>query len=214
MAKRIHQHENYRTVGVLQVLNEPVRIWEDHEKAAFMIESFYPEAYNRIRNMELSLGIEQEDQLRIQYMSSAWGSGNPKTDLPKDATNLLFDTHRYYAFGKNYTTKQELMDEVCNDRDRPDKVIVGECSMAVKTDNKREFAIQSDKVDIEQQKEWYKGYWGAQAAIYEKAGGWIFWTWKCDLINGYDNWRWCYQSAVRNNVLDKDARAAANFSSC
>lgn len=218
MTERIHQNNKYRTVGVLQVLNEPVQDLTSPSKAASVIKDFYPTAYDRIRDKEKSMGVRDSDQLKIQFMASSWGTGDPKAYL-QNPVNLLFDDHKYYYFGDVYSKKTEVMNAVCNrDRDRPAKMAVGECSLGIKYDpakSAREFSLNPAKVSsLAAQKEWYKSFWGAQAWSYERGGGWIFWAWKCDHINETKDLAWCYQNAVKNGIIPKDASSAAGLSPC
>lgn len=68
MAERIHTNGNYSTVGMLQVMNEPVHVNPWMDKAADMIKNYYPAAYQRIEDKEKSLGIAKADRLHIQFM--------------------------------------------------------------------------------------------------------------------------------------------------
>jgi glucan endo-1,6-beta-glucosidase len=68
MANRIHTHDSYTTVGMLQVMNEPVHVKPWMDKAADMIKNFYPKAYQRIEDAEKSLKISKADRLHIQFM--------------------------------------------------------------------------------------------------------------------------------------------------
>ena len=85
-------------------------------------------------------------------------------------------------------------------------------SLSVNTDveNNDEFAIR-DRPD---QVEWYRSYWAAQVQAFEKSGGWVFWTWKCNWIGGYDEWRWCYQAAVAAGAIPEDAGSSGESSPC
>ena len=49
---------------------------------------------------------------------------------------------------------------------------------------------------------------------FEKSGGWVFWTWKCNWIGGKDEWRWCYESAVAAGAIPEDATTASSISPC
>lgn len=68
MAERIHTNDSYRTVGTLQVMNEPVHASDYSSLAADMIANFYPGAWNRIRDREDKLGVSSSDRLHIQMM--------------------------------------------------------------------------------------------------------------------------------------------------
>lgn len=80
MTKRIHTHGSYTTVGMLQVLNEPVHVDPWMDEAADMIKNFYPNAYQRIRDVETDLGVADADRLHIQFMVSAFRLGLSFTD--------------------------------------------------------------------------------------------------------------------------------------
>lgn len=220
MTRHIHANDNYSTVGVLQVLNEPLRSDQSSSKAEDMIRNFYPQAYARIRDTEKSLGVADSDQLKIQYMGSDWGSGNPKEHLPSDAVGLLFDSHKYYAFGDRYDSRKNVSDDVCRDNARPEKKIVGECSIGIRFKQSDESAAQAfsfelDQVgDIDSKKAWYRSFWGAQAKIYEQGGGWVFWAWKVDHINATKDLVWSYQNSVKGGIIPEDASAAAASSFC
>jgi len=217
MAQRIHSNGNYRTTGVLQVMNEPVHAADYPTEAADMIENFYPAAYTRIRATERSLGVHPRHQLKIQYMGKAWGSGDPTSSLPANATDLLFDDHRYYKWDTTVDqTKDGYVSAACSDDRGGDDIIIGEWSLAISDDyqSKPEFTIGSNAADITSQKEWYQSFWAAQVQTFERSGGHIFWTYKCNWIGGVDEWRWCYQSAVANGVIPEDVSSAVSLSLC
>jgi hypothetical protein len=71
MAERIHTNEAYWTVGMLQVMNEPVHANQYPSEAAYMISDFYPRAWQRIRDAEARLGVADADLLHIQFMVRA-----------------------------------------------------------------------------------------------------------------------------------------------
>lgn len=217
MTLRIHSHPNYGTVGVLEVMNEPVHASDFPEQAADMVESFYPAAYIRIRAAERALRVPKFQQLKVQYMGTAWGSGDPTSSLPNNATNLLFDDHRYYKWDASVEqSKQGYLDAACSDERGGSDLIVGEWSLSINDEyqSSPEFAIGSNEADLDTQKLWYQSFWAAQVQAFERSGGWIFWTWKCNWIDGQDEWRWCYQSAIENGVIPKDASAAVSLSPC
>jgi hypothetical protein len=70
MANAIHTHTQFRNVGMLEILNEPI---QDTSKTGSMLSSFYPGAYSAIRAAESSLGIGQNNLLHIQAMNQKWG---------------------------------------------------------------------------------------------------------------------------------------------
>ncbi|KAK7750060.1 hypothetical protein SLS62_008053 [Diatrype stigma] len=211
MAERIHTNEGYRSVFMLEVLNEPIRTWEYPDLAADMIANFYPAAWSRIRAKESELGVAESNQLYIQMMGDIWGSGDPKSKLA-DTNFAKFDDHRYYKWDSSVTkTKDGYMTAACND-DRGDNII-GEWTISVADDvqDNGEFNIDGSPAE---QVDWYQKFWAAQAQTFEKSGGWIFWSWKCDWIGGKDDWRWCYESAVAAGAIPKDASSASSISPC
>ena len=79
----------------------------------------------------------------------------------------------------------------------------------------RAFSFAADLVgDVDAKKAWYRSFWGAQATAYERGGGWIFWSWKCDHIDETKDLTWCYRNAVEKGIIPKDASTAAGFSGC
>lgn len=99
----------------------------------------------------------------------------------------------------------------CSDNRGGDDIIIGEWSLSVADDyeNNDEFSIDNDGAA-----DWYKQWWAAQVQAFEKSGGWVFWTWKCNWIGGKDEWRWCYQSAVAAGAIPTDAGSASTISVC
>ncbi|CAG2005534.1 unnamed protein product [Fusarium graminearum] len=196
MTKRIHTNGNYTTVGMLEVLNEPVHVPKWKDEAADMIKNYYPNAYKRIQAMEGYL------------KGKSWGSGDPRTSLPDEDT-VFFDAHRYLSFDNRIAgNKKAYIQTACKD-DMGRHVFVGEWSLSVNSTLKN-----TDEFKVDGQETWYKAYWAAQAESFEKSDGWFFWSWKCDGKLGKQDWRWCYQSAVAAGVIPKDASSAASLSPC
>uniref|UniRef100_A0A8H7K9G3 glucan 1,3-beta-glucosidase n=1 Tax=Bionectria ochroleuca TaxID=29856 RepID=A0A8H7K9G3_BIOOC len=211
MADRIHTTPNYWNVGMLQVMNEPVHASGYSAEAADMIANYYPKALERIRAAEHRLNTADANLLHVQFMGDAWGSGNPTANIP-DKKFLSFDDHRYYKWDPSVTTtKDGYINAVCKDN-RGSDIIIGEWSIAVAdaVESNNEFGIRgrSDQAD------WYRKYWAAQVKTFEKSGGWVYWSWKCNWIGGFDEWRWCYKSAVNAGVIPKDVTKAALLSPC
>lgn len=70
MTERIHTNTSYRTVGMIEVINEPIKRRVNATDADDELVNFYPAAWDRIRGRESELGIAKEDMLHIQYMVS------------------------------------------------------------------------------------------------------------------------------------------------
>ncbi|KAG5931240.1 hypothetical protein E4U53_001883 [Claviceps sorghi] len=211
MTEIIHTNPAYKSVGMLQIMNEPVQARSKPAEAADMIKTYYPLAWKRIRAREQKLGVKDQDRLHIQMMGKVWGSGDPTTSLPS-TDFAAFDDHRYYKWDNSFPkTKAGHLSAACKDR-RQDGIIVGEWSLAPNGDvtNNAEFAIQNRK----DQAEWYKKFWAAQVQAYEKSGGWVFWSWKCNWMNGRDEWRWCYKSAVAAGAIPGNAASARSIAAC
>lgn len=234
MTNRIHTNGNYSSVGMLQVLNEPMHgsKWEKYTTS--MIKDFYPAAYKRIQAAETKLGIPNSKRLHIQFMvciyssnpsdsksrrltssqGKGWGSGDPRTYLPTGSENYtFFDSHRYYSFDTNVpNNKKGYITSACKDNLGGDNLVIGEWSLSVNSSIRttKEFEIDNRPDQVE----WYRAYWAAQAQAFERSGGWIFWTWKCNKINKINEWRWCYKSAIRAGVIPEDARKGNELSPC
>lgn len=68
MTERIHTNATYASVGMLEVLNEPVHSGDFPDQAADMVNTYYPLAWNRIRDTESKLGVSDDKRLHIQFM--------------------------------------------------------------------------------------------------------------------------------------------------
>ncbi|KAL7622465.1 hypothetical protein AAE478_007971 [Parahypoxylon ruwenzoriense] len=212
MTQRIHTNENYFNVGMLQVMNEPVHAGDYPDLAADMVANYYPGAWTRIRNQEKQLGVKDSDLLHIQMMGNAWGSGDPTSHLP-DRNFAFYDDHRYYKWdGSVKTTKDGYISAACRDNRGGSDIIVGEWSLSVA--DSVQFNDEFQIKDRPDQVGWYRKYWAAQAQAFEKSGGWVFWTWKCNWITGFNEWRWCYQSAVAAGAIPRDAASASPRKMC
>ncbi|RMZ83044.1 hypothetical protein DV738_g1316, partial [Chaetothyriales sp. CBS 135597] len=206
LTERVHTTTAYRNVGMIEVMNEPVHTSAYASQAADMVQNFYPPALNRIRAVESSICVASSDQVHVQYMAKAWGSGDPTTYLT-DTYFTSFDDHRYIKWDTSVTrTRDGYLQAACN-YDNPD-VVVGEWSLGIadSVSSSSQFAITNATSELI---DWYQQYWAAQASGYEKGIGWVFWSWKCNKINYIDEWRWCYQSAVNAGVIPTDASQAA-----
>ncbi|KAJ4328908.1 hypothetical protein N0V84_000696 [Fusarium piperis] len=205
MTKRIHTNGNYTPVGMIEVMNEPVRSGRWKTEATDMRKNFYPKAFHRIQAMEDYLDVAESDRLHIQFMGKAWGARDPREYLP-ESDLIFFDSHRYLSFDNRIPgNKRPYIETACDDY-MGENVYVGEWPLSVNSTLKN-----TDEFRVDGQETWYRNYWAAQVEPFEKSDGWFFWSWKCV---GKVDWRWCYKSAVAASVILKDARKAAIISQC
>ncbi|EHK97475.1 putative Glucan endo-1,6-beta-glucosidase B [Glarea lozoyensis 74030] len=86
----IHRWPAFRTVGMLEILNEPS---QDPSVTTGLLDQYYPGAYAAIRAREAKIGIGGDQSLHVQVMNTLWGSGNPETFLT-DKQFMAYDDHR------------------------------------------------------------------------------------------------------------------------
>ncbi|EPS29361.1 putative beta-1,6-glucanase [Penicillium oxalicum 114-2] len=194
MTGLIHSVNEFRNVGMLEVVNEPV---QENDKASSMRQNYYPKAFERIRANETSAGIDKNDYLHIQMMDQLWGSGDP-TQYIDDLYYAAYDDHRYLKWDTSVEVSHDsYIQTSCNDkRDSNTPTIVGEWSLGVPDDVER-----TSDWDPSSQTDFYSKWFAAQVHSYEEQQGWVFWTWKADLG---DDYRWSYQDAVKRGVIPKD----------
>ncbi|BBN00763.1 endoglucanase [Marchantia polymorpha subsp. ruderalis] len=215
IAKIKHTNPNFATVGTLEVMNEPRSVTD--EQRASLRNEFYPNAYNRIRQVEDDLNIAQEKRLHIQMMATSWGEGDPDLSWGGHSPYLaLYDDHKYLVWDTGVpATRRDYMYHSCynnvgagsNSNDKP--LLVGEWSLGVRDGTNSEFNLtRSDAV------EWYKGWFAAQLHDYEMQKGWVFWTWKIDQLDGQNDFRWGYQRAVKAGVIPTNPAKAIAMNIC
>ena len=68
MAYIIHTNSNYRNVGMLEVVNEPIGQVNSPTDSMSMRQTYYPTAWSRIRASEAALNVSPENLLHIQMM--------------------------------------------------------------------------------------------------------------------------------------------------
>lgn len=190
MTNRIHTNSAYSTVGMIEVLNEPV---SSHDGSRYpapgevpgLVQTYYPGALKAVRDAEAALGISGSRALHVQFMSSKWDSGNPRaTSAVANDPNTAFDDHNYIGFALGETGDQgALMNSACTDSrvvSGQSFTITGEWSMTSGVD-------PSDTA-------FFKKWFTAQQQLYEKPGmsGWVYWTWKTELNDP----RWTYSDAT------------------
>lgn len=193
MTNVIHTNSAYRTVGTLQVLNEPSK---GH---ASMISEFYPKAYAAVRAAESAISISSANQLHVQFMSKTWGSGDPSANLPSGFTNVWFDNHRYLKYAPNIAGNQAAyLKASCHDdlsASGETSLVIGEWSLSTADQDSAAFQIKDSSNNGFYQK-WFK----AQTIAYEKQAGWIFWSWKAEI----GDWRWSFRDAVNAGIIPKN----------
>lgn len=198
---QIHTLPEFANVGAIQVINEPVQNSDKDERTKQWTDSmrrdFYPAAYKRIRKAEQAAGIADANTgLRIMYMNTGWWSGDPKEYLPSDASNLLFDDHRYIKWANDQGQDHDsYMRTSCNDdRSGDGDVITGEWSLSAPlTGGDDPYWNPSSN------KDWYLGWFAAQARSYEKQYGWVFWSWKM-----VGDSRWSFKDAIADGLIPRD----------
>lgn len=204
LTTQIHSNTNYRNVGMIGVVNEPI---QNADTVATMRSSFYPAAYAAIRSAESALGVTSNNYLHIEYMNSLWGSGNPNQYL----TNTYFaayDDHRYLKWDSSVTVSQSsYISTSCNDnRGANTPTVVGEFSLSVPDD------VQwTSGWEPSTQQAFYKKWFAAQVTSYETYTlGWVFWTWKSQL----GDYRWSYQDAVAAGVIPTNPQDVYSYGAC
>ena len=66
MTNMIHTNNNFRNVGMIEVLNEPLQ--NTPGTTGSMLSEFYPTAWQKIRSAEDALGVAGNNRLHIQMM--------------------------------------------------------------------------------------------------------------------------------------------------
>jgi len=204
MTDRIHNNPDYKTVGMIEVLNEPVSRHDAGNRYPApgqdpgLIEKYYPAALKAVRDTEASLKVSDDKKLHVQFMSKKWDSGDPRTQSSIANDPLVaFDDHNYIGFALNddqhsNADPSKLMHSACTDNrvvDGQDFTFTGEWSMTSDYDWK--------------DKEFFNKFFTAQQQLYEEPGmsGWVYWTWKTET----DDPRWTYSYATYLGYVPTDA---------
>ncbi|KAN0070042.1 Glycoside hydrolase superfamily [Elaphomyces granulatus] len=204
MANMTHTNNNFRNVGMLEVVNEPENSPDDADSVR---SNYYPQAFTRIRAVEQQLGLNKSRYLHIQMMDQRWGSGDPNQYLT-DTYFAAYDSHTYLKFSNTPVDQNTYITTSCNDdRSGSTPTIVGEFSMAVP--DAEDWTPQWDP-NSSSNKEFYQRWFAALITEYEKQVGWIFWTWKNDL----GDLRWEYDAAVQAGIIPKDLQSVYNMNVC
>ncbi|KUL91588.1 hypothetical protein ZTR_01680 [Talaromyces verruculosus] len=199
----IHSSDSFRNVGMLEIVNEPVR---DPSSVGTMRSTYYPGAFSIIRATERALGITANNKLHIQMMNNLWGSGDPTSYLT-DNYFAAYDDHRYIKWDTRVAVSQDnYIRSSCADHrggDRP--TIVSEWSLSVPDD-----VQDTADWDPSTNQEFYAKWFAAQVIAYERHEGWLFWSWKSEL----GDYRWSYQDAVAAGVIPKDLDSVYDMGVC
>ncbi|PVH74601.1 glycoside hydrolase family 5 protein [Cadophora sp. DSE1049] len=209
MTTLIHTNRNFRTVGMIHVVNEPE--WDFPSVRS----EFYPTSYKKIRAVESRLRVKPKKEVHIQFMDTKWGAGNPNEFLPKNARALAYDNHRYLT--RDFTVpanKIAYINASCNDyltAKGETPLLVGEWSLGPRTaeENTPEFTVAGG-----QNREFYTKWWAAQVISYERgsgSAGWAYWSWRTQLGEDY---RWGYKNAVEAGAIPKDPNQAYLIDPC
>lgn len=204
MTQRIHSNNNYRTVGMIEVLNEPVSHHDDGGNRypapgedPGLIQTYYPAALKAVRDVESQMGVPDSKKLHVQFMSAKWESGSALSNSAVARDPLIaFDDHNYISFGlpdSQRGDQNQLMQRACSDS----RVVSGETF-----DITGEWSMTSN-VDPNDAA-FYKKWFTAQQQLYEKPGmaGWVFWTWRTEGLNGDP--RWTYSAATAKGYIPTD----------
>lgn len=204
MTRRIHTTNSYRTVGMIEAVNEPISQhdgdrWPAPGEDPGLVQKYYPMALKAVRDAENELGVSDDKRLHVQFMSDKWQSGNPRaTSDVRNDVKVGFDDHNYASFGfpaGQRSNQYNLMHRVCTDN----RVVDGESGFEITG----EWSMTSD-VDL-QDTSFFKKWFTAQQQLYEVPGmsGWVYWTWKTQGLNGDP--RWTYSSATAQGLVPTTA---------
>lgn len=205
MTDRIHSNPGYASVGMIEVLNEPVSQHDADNRYPApgedpgLVQTYYPGALKAVRDAEAALQVADDKKLHVQFMSSKWSAGDPRlnSDVAGDETTA-FDDHNYIGFAvADRGDQNSLMSSACTDNrvvDGEAFEITGEWSMTSD--------VSADDADF------FKKFFTAQQQLYEKPGmsGWVYWTWKTELNDP----RWTYSDATARNYVPTDAAGLEN----
>ncbi|KAG9240085.1 putative endo-beta-1,6-glucanase [Calycina marina] len=204
LTQNIHSNNNFRNVGMIGIVNEPVQI---ADTTATMRQTYYPNAFNAIRAAESAAGVSANNYLHIQAMNQNWGSGDPNQYLT-DLYFAAYDDHRYLKWANVEVSQASYISTSCTDTDAGGNTptVVGEFSLSVPDDVQWTAAW-----DPSTQQAFYKQWFAAQVMTYERTAiGWVFWTWKTQL----GDYRWSYQDAVTAGVIPVNPEDVYSYGAC
>ena len=188
MTNIIHTNPQYKNVGMLELVNEPVQ--SDNADTQSMRETYYPTAFKRIRAAEASLSVSADKALHVQMMNQKWGAGDPNEYLSDiDISGAAYDDHRYLKYDPSVGgSPNDYLRASCSDNrgsDGENTTIVGEFSLSPNSALQDNGDFAATKAHAAFYTQWFE----AQVKAYEKQMGWVFWSWRTDL----DDWRWSYK---------------------
>lgn len=182
---------------MLEVVNEPIAGFPN------LVTDFYPTAYAKIRSIESSLGIAPKDQLHIQFMDTAWRSGDPRQAVGNQSS-VVYDGHIYVRWSPEIIPTHESYISSSKSRnvsaDGTTPKVIGEWSLSplIAAENSTDFEVASGK-----NSKFYTQWFNAQIQSFEKTLGWVFWSWKTEMVGDF---RWDYQRGVEAGVIPKFER--------
>ncbi|KAG5986864.1 hypothetical protein E4U43_005322 [Claviceps pusilla] len=203
MTRRIHTNPAYATVGMIEVLNEPV---STHDPGARypapgqvpgLLQKYYPAALKAVRFAEAALNVPDSKKLHVQFMSKRWDAGNPRANAAVAAdVHTAFDDHNYigFALGNDRGNRTKLMRHACRDS----RVVDGQTFTLT-----GEWSMTSDVGTGADKENFFRNFFAAQQQLYEKPGmsGWVYWTWKTELNDP----RWTYSDATWRRLVPSNA---------
>lgn len=196
------RYRGHPAFWAIEVLNEPISdaLWTtldipnrypaaDPEEAAdsepvptAFLETFYRDAYGRIRQADPSVTIVFHDGFRL----AEWGSFFADAGF----TNYLLDTH-LYLMAHTWISGEDDLDGYLRYIDREFRpalaaarspLIVGE--WCVNTSAER-----VSSMDVDSRKDYYRRLADAQLSAWSPTVGWFYWSYKLQVEgNGLDGW--------------------------
>lgn len=204
LVTEVHSNNEYRNVGMIELVNEPLQNTGDQTTS--MRESYYKDAWDRVHTKEDDLGVTGDAQVHLLAMNDNWGSGNPTEWM--NGWYVAYDDHRYLKYDTSVGVSQSAyLSASCNDASQSDSPgIVGEFSL-------------SPPDDVQWTNAWtpstntafYAKWFAAQVSSYEAHNlGWFFWSWKTEL----GDYRWSYKEAVAAGVIPQDPGSVDRSAAC
>ncbi|KAI8901541.1 glycoside hydrolase superfamily [Globomyces pollinis-pini] len=191
---------------------------------------YYAEAYKAVRKYSQDITFWAHDNFDI-------GSWEGKLSTPK-YNNVIMDAHHYQVFSEGYAkfSSECHYQEVCQKgvrfkeyQDRNLPIVVGEWSAAM-TDctkylngykNSKTFSSQSACANAvipianwsEERKTATKIYILMSLDAFEKGRGWIFWTYKTEVVSGSDS-AWDFKMLAKHGLFPKFTKDYVNANYC